>query len=80
MGAVAVFLWVFLVTFPVAVPFLFMDDVGRALRISNAIAVGLLFVCGHAFGRIAGYRPWLTGFAMVFLGSALVGLTMALGG
>ena len=56
MGAVAVFLWVFLVTFPVAVPFLYMDDVGRALRISNAIAVGLLFVCGHAFGRIAGYR------------------------
>ena len=80
LGALAVFLWVFLITFPVAIPFLFMDEVGRAMRVSNAIAIGLLFVSGYAFGRIAEYRPWLTGFAMVVVGVVLVGMTMALGG
>lgn len=80
LGALAVFLWVFLVTFPVAIPFLFMDQVGQAMRVSNAIAIALLFVTGYAFGRIAEYRPWLSGLAMVVLGAVLVGMTMALGG
>jgi VIT1/CCC1 family predicted Fe2+/Mn2+ transporter len=80
LGALAVFLWVFLITFPVAIPFIFMDEVGRALRASNAIAIGLLFLTGYAFGRVAEYHPWLTGLAMVVLGSVLVGITKALGG
>jgi len=80
LGALAVALWVIATTLPVAIPFIFMDDVGRAMRASNAIAVVLLFVAGYAFGRVAGYRPLLTGIAMVILGAALVGLTMALGG
>jgi VIT1/CCC1 family predicted Fe2+/Mn2+ transporter len=71
---------VFLVTFPVAVPFIFMDDLGRAIRASNAIAIGLLFLSGYAFGKIAEYRPWLTGLAMVAVGSALVSIAIALGG
>ncbi len=78
--AFAVFLWVFLSTLPVAVPFIFMRDVGQALRLSNAIAIVLLFVTGFAFGRAAEYRPLPTGFAMVLLGSLLVGLTMMMGG
>ena len=80
LGALAVFLWVFLATFPVAIPFIFMNDVGRAMRVSNAIAIVLLFLTGYAFGRVAEYRPWLTGLAMVVLGGALVAITMALGG
>ena len=80
LGAVAVFLWVFLVTFPVAVPFIFMDYVGRAIRVSNAIAIALLFLSGYAFGKIADYRPWLTGLGMVAVGSALVSIAIALGG
>jgi VIT1/CCC1 family predicted Fe2+/Mn2+ transporter len=80
LGALAVFLWVFLTTFPVAMPFIFMDHIGRAMRLSNAIAVGMLFLTGYAFGRIAEYHPWLTGLAMVLLGSVLVGITIVLGG
>jgi VIT1/CCC1 family predicted Fe2+/Mn2+ transporter len=81
LGALAVFLWVFLVTFPVTIPFIFMGNLGRAMRVSNAIAIVLLFLTGYAFGRIAEYkRPWLTGLAMVLLGTVLVGITMALGG
>ena len=80
LGALAVFLWVFLTTFPVTIPFIFMANLGQAMRASNAIAILLLFLTGYAFGRIAEYRPWLNGLAMVVLGSALAGLTMALGG
>jgi lipoprotein signal peptidase len=57
-----------------------MHEVARAMRISNAIAIGLLFMTGYAFGRCAEYRPWLSGLAMVVLGCILVGLTIALGG
>jgi VIT1/CCC1 family predicted Fe2+/Mn2+ transporter len=79
-GALAVFLWVFLSTFPVVIPFLFIADARTGLRVSNAIAVVMLFVAGYAFGRLSGVRPWLTGIAMVVLGLVLVGITIALGG
>jgi VIT family protein len=79
-GALAVFLLVFLSTFPIVIPFIFIEDAGRALRISNAIALVMLFITGYAFGRYAGHRPWRTGLAMVVSGTALVGMTMALGG
>ena len=79
-GALGIFLLVFTSTLPVVVPFLFVTDAHRALRISNAVAVTMLFLCGHAFGRLTRYHPWGTGVAMVLLGSALVALTMALGG
>jgi hypothetical protein len=80
LGGLAVFLWVFVTTFPVAIPFIFMSDVGLAMRVSNGIAVALLVVAGYAFGRITNYHPWLTGLAMVVLGGALVAATIALGG
>jgi len=81
LGAIGVFLLVFLSTFPVVIPFIFMKDVKLALHVSNAIAITLLFLAGFAFGRITGRRrPALTGIAMVVLGAALVGLTIALGG
>jgi hypothetical protein len=79
-GAVAVFFLVFASTFPVVLPFFFEIDAMTALRISNAIAVAMMFVLGYAFGRLADYRPLLTGGAMVLLGAALVTLTIALGG
>ena len=80
LGGFSVFLWVFATTFPVTIPFIFMDDIGRAMRVSNAIAIVLMFVCGYAYGRVTEYRAWLTGVAMVVLGVVLVGLTIALGG
>jgi VIT1/CCC1 family predicted Fe2+/Mn2+ transporter len=57
-----------------------MKDHTLALRVSNAIAIALLFLTGYAFGRELGRRPVWIGIAMVALGCLLVGLTMALGG
>jgi hypothetical protein len=80
LGALSVFLWVFLCTFPVVIPFLLTEDAALAMRVSNGIAVVLLFLTGSAFGRCAGLRPWLTGVAMLVLGLVLVSITIALGG
>ena len=79
-GAVAVFLLVVFSTLPVVVPFLFVADATRALRISNLIAVVMLCAAGVAYGRHAGQSPWLVGVAMVLLGAGLVAMTIALGG
>jgi len=79
-GALGVFLLVFLSTFPVVIPFLFMKNPWWAMRVSNAIAIAMLFVTGAAFGRITARRPWLMGVSLVVLGAILAGLTMALGG
>jgi hypothetical protein len=80
LGALGVFLLVFASTFPVAIPFIFMHDAGPALRLSNAIAITLLFILGYAFGRCTAHNPWVMGISMVALGTILVGMTMALGG
>jgi VIT1/CCC1 family predicted Fe2+/Mn2+ transporter len=79
-GAVAVLLVVLLATLPVAVPFMLIAEAEHALRVSNAVAIVMLFGAGAALARFGGLsRAWL-GFAMVVLGSSLVGLTIALGG
>jgi len=80
LGAFAVFLAVFLSTFPVVIPFLVVGDAGLALRVSNGVAVVMLFLAGYAFGRYAGYRPWRMGLWMAIAGSALVALAIVLGG
>ncbi len=79
-GAVSVFLLVFLSTFPVAIPFLVFGDIGRAMRVSNAIAVALLCGGGYSLGRYGGLSPWRTAGALAALGITLVGITIALGG
>ncbi|MFN7332974.1 MAG: VIT1/CCC1 transporter family protein [bacterium] len=80
LGALGVFLLVFSSMFPVVIPFLFFQDADVALRVSNGIAILMLFLTGYAYGICVHRRPLLTGIAMVILGSLLVGSTMALGG
>ena len=79
-GAAGVFLLVFLSTFPVVIPFLFMPTAVPALRVSNAIAIAMLFLAGYSYGRITGRRPVRVGIAVVLLGVIFVGITIALGG
>jgi len=78
--SVAVFLLVFLATLPVALPFAFLQEAHRALRLSNAIALVMLFAGGFYLGHHAGRRPWLSGLIMLAIGVVLVWATIALGG
>ena len=80
LGAVGVFFLVFFSTFPVVIPFIFMRNPGPALRVSNVVAIVMLFLMGYALGRMTGRHRWLVGIAMVILGSILVGMTITLGG
>jgi len=80
LGALGIFLLVFISMFPVAVPFLFLHEARLALRISDGVAVAMLFFAGVTYGRNLGRQPWRFGIAMVVLGAALVALTIALGG
>jgi len=80
LGALGVFLIVVLATLPVLAPFAVIVNARPALRVSNGIAVVMLFMTGYAFGRHAGARPMKMGLAMVILGSVLVAITIILGG
>jgi VIT1/CCC1 family predicted Fe2+/Mn2+ transporter len=79
-GALGLCLLSFLATFPVVIPFIFLSDAKLALRVSYAVAIVMLFCCGYAFGVHSGLKPWAAGLSMVAVGSALVGVAVALGG
>ena len=74
------FLLVFLATFPVAIPFMFINTLGFAMRASNAVAVAMLFIAGFAYGRVIHRSPVAIGIVAVFIGLVIVTFTIALGG
>lgn len=80
LGAFAVLLIVFLSTFPLVIPFLFVHQTVRAMRLSNGIALVMLWFGGYQLGHYSGLRPVVTGFSMVGIGVVLVLVTVALGG
>jgi hypothetical protein len=80
LGAIGVFLLVFLSTFPIVIPFLIFRNVHLALRLSNLVALVMLFVVGSWLARHGGYHPLRTGLSIVAIGVVLVAITIALGG
>ena len=78
-AAVAIFALVVLATFPPVLPFLIFDELHRAMRWSNAIAVASLFVIGRALDREMG-GGWRMSLSVPLVGSVLVATTIALGG
>ncbi len=80
LAALGVFLLVFLATFPVVVPFMLTQNAMLALRISNGVAIVMLFFCGYSLGRYAHHRPVAMGVLMTLVGVLLVAITIALGG
>jgi hypothetical protein len=79
-GAFASFWLVFFSSIPAAVPYLVLPNAWVALRTSNAILLGLLFVVGYRWARHTTLPPLATGFSFLVAGSALVGIAVALGG
>lgn len=59
---------------------MFMHDAHLALRLSNGIAIAMLFGAGHMLAGYAGMRRVRTGLCMVAIGAVLVALTIVLGG
>ena len=78
--AFAVFLLVFCSTFPVAAPFLLVGDAALALRISNGVALVMMFIAGCLVGKYAGTGAVSTGLGVSLIGVVLVGVTTWLGG
>ena len=79
-GALGVFTLVVLSTFPVVVPFLFIDQVALAMRTSNLLGLATLFIGGYLLGQYAGGSRWKYGFGMTAIGAVLVAIIVALGG
>ena len=65
---------------PDALPFLVIDDAWIALRVSNAILLGLLFLAGFLWARRTVLPPLRTGLLFLAAGIALVAMAIALGG
>jgi VIT1/CCC1 family predicted Fe2+/Mn2+ transporter len=80
LGAAGIFVLVFASTFPVVLPYLFITELQTAHRLSGAIAIALLFLCGHRWGHYAGLKPWRTGLVMVLMGALIMAVIIALGG
>jgi hypothetical protein len=80
LGALGVFLLVSVSTFPPIIPLLFITDARRAVRISNSIALVMLFFTGAAYGQYSGHRKWTWALSMVLIGCIMVALAVRLGG
>jgi hypothetical protein len=50
------------------------------MRLSAAIGIAIMFLCGYEWGRYAGLRPWRAAFVMAALGAGIQAVIIALGG
>ena len=80
LGACAVFLLAVVATLPVAIPYLFIDDPFWAIRLSNLIAIVMLFVVGAAWARYTNAPPLRMGLLLAGIGLAMVLIAIPLGG
>jgi VIT1/CCC1 family predicted Fe2+/Mn2+ transporter len=80
LGAAAVFFIIVLATLPATLPFVVVKEVDRAIRISHAVAIVLLFLGGCGLGRYAELGTIRMGLATTSIGVVLFILTIALGG
>ena len=79
-GGVAASLVVLLATFPIVVPFLLVPDPNLAVRVSNLVALTLLFLLGLRWGQIVGGRSFRIATGLTLVGVVLVLITVLLGG
>ena len=80
LGAAVCFWLVFFSSLPAAIPFFFIDDPWIALRVSNAVLLGLMFYAGYAWAKDTLAKPWIAGLFFLLGGLGLVVVAIALGG
>jgi VIT1/CCC1 family predicted Fe2+/Mn2+ transporter len=79
-GAIAVFLLAVIATLPVALPFLISNDPFIAMRLSNVIAVLMLFFVGFRWAKYVHANPWKIGLSLAAFGVVIVLIAIPLGG
>lgn len=79
-AAAAVFVVVVTATFPPIIPFVFVDDFLLAMRLSNAIALIMLFAIGVGLDRYVEGGSKLMRWVVPLIGAVLVATTILLGG
>jgi VIT1/CCC1 family predicted Fe2+/Mn2+ transporter len=80
LGALGIFLIAVVSMMPVLIPFIVMKEPHPAMRVSNAIALLMLFLLGQQWGSLIGLPRWRVGIALALGGAVLVAITIALGG
>jgi hypothetical protein len=80
LGAAVSFGLVVISSIPAAIPFMLIDDMRLALRVSNAVLVALLFFTGFWWARYTIAKPWIAGLAFLVIGILLIAAAIALGG
>jgi len=80
LAAIIVFLLVSATSLPAVIPFFMIGNADLALRASNFLLIGLLFLTGCAWAHFSDARPLNAGVTMTCLGLGLVGIAIALGG
>ena len=66
-------------TVPPSIPFLLIENLPTAMRVSNAVSLIMLFSIGAKLGKYMGRSPWPTALAMTAIGACLVAVTIAFG-
>ena len=80
MGGVRIFLLANAALLPLSAPYALIGNLALAQRVSNTLAIALLFTVGYGLARYTGERPLRGALLLVAFGLALVAATMALGG
>jgi len=79
-SAAACFLTVLSTAVPAVLPFLFLDDRQVALRVSNALLLGLLFLAGWRWGGTTHSSRVRYGLGFLLAGLVMVGVALLFGG
>jgi len=80
MGAISIFCIALVAALPAVLPLLLIDQPWLALRVSNLLVVGLMFVVGYHWAKYVDANRWLAGLGLLGLGLALVAVAILLGG
>jgi hypothetical protein len=81
LGAIGSALMAVIVVLPSLVPLLiFRSAPDVAIRVSNLVSFGVLFLAGYQWGRYSGSGPWRTGALLAAIGLIMVEIAIPLGG
>jgi hypothetical protein len=79
-GAFGVFCLAVVATLPVVLPFLISSDPYVAIRLSNLIAIIMLFLVGYRWAKYTYANPWKIGGILALIGVVIVLIAIPLGG